>query len=252
MIYDHVLGAVQAGREPKLTGPCKETDPFHERLITYTYLVSVTRTLELVTGVIILLQRQTALFAKQAADINLFSDGRLRLGVGVGWNWVESDGLEMSGHFRRWGKRQEQQIALIRQLWEQAVVEYWDTDHHIDRAGILPCPNRKILIWLGGFSEATYERAARIGDGFMVSGRSQTEAVGITANIQASLTELGGANGEFGFEFIRQYCRGHNQWLGEFATWRASGGSHISAVTMGANLTTVDGHINAIRRWRVV
>ena len=97
VIYDHVLGAVHAGREPKLTGPYKENDPFHEPLVTYAYLAGVTKNLGLATGVIILPQRQTALFAKQAADVDLFSDGRLRLGVGVGWNWVEYDGLEMSG-----------------------------------------------------------------------------------------------------------------------------------------------------------
>jgi probable F420-dependent oxidoreductase len=151
VIYDHVLGAVHAGREPKLTGPYKETDPFHEPLVTFAYLAGVTKNLGLTTGVIILPQRQTALFAKQAADVDLFSDGRLRLGVGVGWNWVEFDGLEMSGHFRRRGKRQEQQIALIRELWEQPVVEYEDADHRIDRAGILPRPKRRIPIWLGGF-----------------------------------------------------------------------------------------------------
>jgi alkanesulfonate monooxygenase SsuD/methylene tetrahydromethanopterin reductase-like flavin-dependent oxidoreductase (luciferase family) len=136
VIYDHVLGAVHAGREPKLTGPYKETDPFHEPLITYAYLAGVTKTLELVTGVIILPQRQTALFAKQAADVDLFSDGRLRLGVRVGWNWVEFDGLEMSRHFRHRGRRQELQIALIRKLWDQPVIDHEDADHRIDRAGI--------------------------------------------------------------------------------------------------------------------
>ncbi len=191
VIYDHVLGAVHAGRQPKLTGPYKETDPFHEPLITFAYLAGITKNLEMATGVIILPQRQTVLFAKQAADVDLFSDGRLRLGVGVGWNWVEYDGLEMSGHFRRRGKRQEQQIALIRKLWEQAVVEHEDTDHRIDRAGILPRPKRKIPIWLGGFSQAAYDRAARIGDGFMFSGRTQTEAVQIKAKIEAKLAELG-------------------------------------------------------------
>ena len=167
VIYDHVLGAVHEGREPRLSGPYKENDPFHEPLITYAYLAGVTKKLELVTGVIILPQRQTALFAKQAADVDLFSDGRLRLGVGVGWNWVEYDGLEMSGHFHRRGKRQEQQIALIRKLWEQPVVDHEDSDHRIDRAGILPRPKRQIPIWLGGFSKAAFDRAARIGDGFL-------------------------------------------------------------------------------------
>lgn len=167
VIYDHVLGAVHEGREPKLSGPYTENDPFHEPLVTYAYLAGVTKKLELVTGVIILPQRQTALFAKQAADVDLFSDGRLRLGVGIGWNWVEYDGLEMSGHFRRRGKREEQQIALIRKLWEQPVVDHEDSDHRIDRAGILPRPRRQIPIWLGGFSEAAFDRAARIGDGFL-------------------------------------------------------------------------------------
>src|SRR6184192_2682838 len=134
VIYDHVLGAVHAGREPKLSGPYKESDPFHEPLVTYAYLAGITKKLELVTGVIILPQRQTALFAKQAADVDLFSDGRLRLGVGIGWNWVEYDGLEMPQHFRRRGKRQEQQIALIRKLWEQPVVDHADSDHRIDRS----------------------------------------------------------------------------------------------------------------------
>ena len=200
VIYDHVLGAVHAGREPKLTGPYKETDPFHEPLITYAYLAGVTKTLELVTGVIILPQRQTALFAKQAADVDIFSDGRLRLGVGVGWNWVEFDGLEMSRHFRRRGRRQELQIALIRKLWEQPVVDHEDADHRIDRAGILPRPKRPIPIWLGGFSEAAYDRAARIGDGFLFSGRTQTEAAQIKARIEVRLRELGRDVDAFGFE----------------------------------------------------
>jgi alkanesulfonate monooxygenase SsuD/methylene tetrahydromethanopterin reductase-like flavin-dependent oxidoreductase (luciferase family) len=78
VIYDHVLGAEHGGREPRLTGPYKETDPFHEPLVTYAYLAGVTKKLELVTGVIILPQRQTALLAKQAADVDLFSDGRRR------------------------------------------------------------------------------------------------------------------------------------------------------------------------------
>ena len=202
VMYDHVLGAEHAGREPKLTGPYKDTDPFHEPLVTYAYLAGVTRTLNFATGVIILPQRQTALFAKQAADVDLFSEGRLRLGVGVGWNWVEYDGLEMSRHFRRRGRRQEQQIALIRKLWEEPVVDHEDSDHRIDRAGILPRPKRPIPIWFGGFSEAAYDRAARIGDGFLFSGRTKTEAVQIKAKIEAMLATLGRDRDAFGFESI--------------------------------------------------
>lgn len=252
VIYDHVLGAVHAGREPKLTGPYKETDPFHEPLVTYAYLAGITQRLELVTGVIILPQRQTALLAKQAADVDLFSNGRLRLGVGVGWNWVEFDALEMPGHFRRRGKRQENQIALMRKLWAEPVVEHQDADHRVDRAGILPRPKRQIPIWLGGFSEAAYERAARIGDGFLFSGRTQTEAVQIKARIEARLRALGRDVGAFGFESIQQYGRGANRWPGDIAAWRDAGGSHISVATMGCNLATVDSHIDAIRRWRDV
>ena len=221
VIYDHVLGAVHAGREPKLTGPYKETDPFHEPLVTYAYLAGVTKNLELVTGVIILPQRQTALFAKQAADVDLFSDGRLRLGVGVGWNWVEFDGLEMSRHFRRRGRRQEHQIALLRKLWQEPVVEHEDSDHRIDRAGILPRPKRQIPIWLGGFSEAAYDRAARIGDGFLFSGRTQTEAVQIKARIVAKLRELGRDVATFGFEFDPAI---HSR--GQPMAWRYCGVAH--------------------------
>ena len=166
VIYDHVLGAVHAGREPKLTRPPikKATRSTRKPLVTYAYLAGVTQKLELVTGVIILPQRQTALFAKQAADVDLFSDGRLRLGVGVGWNWVEFDGLEMAGHFRRRGKRQEQQIALIRKLWEQPVVDHEDFDHQ-DRQSPGSCRGRNgrsPFGWVVSARPRSIRRAARI------------------------------------------------------------------------------------------
>ena len=139
---------------------------------------------------------------------------------------------------------------MIRKLWEQAVVEHEDTDHRIDRAGILPRPKRKIPIWLGGFSQAAYDRAARIGDGFMFSGRTRPRRFRSRRKIEARLAELGRPRDSFGFESVQQYSRGDNQWPGDLAAWRDAGGSHISVVTMGANLTTVDGHIDAIKRWR--
>src|SRR3954451_421295 len=143
-------------------------------------------------------------------------------------------------------------MALIRKVGEQPVVEYEESDHRIHRGRIWPRQKRQIPIWLGGFSEAAYDRAARIGDGFLFSGRTQTEAVQIKARIEARLVELGRDKDSFGFESIQQYTRGDIQWPGDIASWRAAGGGHISVVTMGANLTTVDGHIEAIKRWREV
>ena len=250
VIYDHVLGAVHAGREPKLTGPYKETDPFHEPLVTYAYLAGVTKNLELVTGVIILPQRQTALFAKQAADVDLFSDGRLRLGVGVGWNWVEFDGLEMSGHFRRRGERQEQEIALIRKLWEQPVVDHEDSDHRIDRY----CRARNGRSRSGWEVSARPRSTGRLGSGtdsFFRAGLKPRRSKSRRGS-RLNCSSLEGMPMHSASSRSSNYSRGDTQWPGDIAAWREAGGSHISVVTMGANLNTVDGNIKAIKRWRDV
>ncbi len=252
VIYDHVLGADHAGREPKLRGPYKNTDPFHEPLVTYAYLAGVTERIELVTGVLVLPQRQTALVAKQAADVDLFSGGRLRLGIGVGWNWVEFDALELPDTFKKRGRRQEAQIDLMRKLWAEQQIEHQDDFHRVDRAGILPLPKRQIPIWLGGSSEVAYDRAARMADGFLISGRSQDYAQKIKTRIEGQLDELGRERSSFGFESIQSFNRGPNRWPEDIAAWQDAGGSHISIVTMGADLKKVDDHIDAIRQWREV
>ena len=250
ILYDHVLGAEHSGREPKLWGPYTNLDPFHEPFITFGYLAGITERLELTTGVIILPQRQTVLVAKQAADIDLFSNGRLRLGVGVGWNWVEFDALEVGDYFKRRGKREEAQIELMRKLWAEPLLTHNDRDHKIERAGLLPRPSRQIPIWLGGFSKPAFERAARIADGFLFSARSQAEAAQVKADMEKKLIEHGRENDPFGFECIQQYARGPEHWESDIASWKNAGGSHISVATMGADLTSVDQHINAITQWR--
>ena len=252
VIYDHVLGADHAGREPKLRGPYNNTDPFHEPLVTYAYLAGVTERIELVTGVLVLPQRQTALVAKQAADVDLFSGGRLRLGIGVGWNWVEFDALELPDTFKKRGRRQEAQIDLMRKLWVEQQIEHQDDFHRVDRAGILPLPKRQIPIWLGGSSEVAYDRAARMADGFLISGRSQDYAQKIKTRIEGQLDELGRERSSFGFESIQSFNRGPNRWPEDIAAWQDAGGSHISIVTMGADLKKVDDHIDAIRQWREI
>ena len=191
LMYDHVLGAEHAGREPKLWGPYTERDPFHEPFIAFAYLAGITTKLEFTTGVIILPQRQTALVAKQVADLDLFSGGRFRFGVGSGWNWVEYDALEMPQHFKRRGKREEEQIALLRKLWAESVITHHDTDHHIDRAGILPLPTRQIPIWLGGASDATLKRAAKYGQGWIPLSNPDEETRGRIATLHQYLRAEG-------------------------------------------------------------
>jgi alkanesulfonate monooxygenase SsuD/methylene tetrahydromethanopterin reductase-like flavin-dependent oxidoreductase (luciferase family) len=156
----------------------------------------------------------------------------------------------MSGHFRRRGRREEEQIEVLRKLWAEPVVDHTDTDHRIERAGIAPLPRRRIPIWLGGFSAPAWNRAARIADGFIISGRSQGEAREVKARIEAKLVELGRGDDAFGFEAIQPLARGPDLWSKDIETWRAAGGTHISVVTMNAGLATVDQHIDAIGAWR--
>jgi probable F420-dependent oxidoreductase len=250
LAYDHILGAEHAGREPVLTGPYTEADPFHEPLVMFGYLAGITSRVELVTGVIILPQRQTALVAKQAADVDLYSGGRLRLGVGVGWNWVEYDALEVGDYWRRRGARQAEQVELMRKLWSGELVEHRDTDHTVERAKLHPAPNRQIPIWFGGFSAPAYDRAAHIGDGFIFSGRQLDVATEAKQRIEATMAEIGRADHEFGFESIMPYANGSDRWVADLDRWAKAGGSHASVVTMGAGFATVDQHIDAITSWR--
>src|SRR6201996_2884514 len=119
--YDHVLGASH-DREPKLSGPYTEKDPFHDPFVMFGYLAGITQRIELVTGILILPQRQTALVARQAADLDLLSGERFRLGVGIGWNYVEYDALGQN--FGTRGKRIEEQVDLLRRLWSEPLVDF--------------------------------------------------------------------------------------------------------------------------------
>ena len=168
LAYDHVLGAVHSDRTPRLTGPHTERDPFHDPLVMFAYLAGLTERIQFATGVLILPQRQTALLARQAADLDLLSAGRFRLGVGVGWNYVEYEALGQDFHTR--GARQEEQIELLRLLFGEPVVDFSGRFDRIDRAALVPRPARPIPLWLGGSSDVAFERAARLADGFVFMG----------------------------------------------------------------------------------
>jgi probable F420-dependent oxidoreductase len=169
LVYDHVLGA-HPNREPKLTGPYTNEHPFHEPMVLFGFLAAVTTRLELVTGILILPQRQTALVAKQTAEVDVLTGGRLRLGIGIGWNYVEYGALGEDFHTR--GRRAEEQIEVLRKLWTQPLVTHHTARHNIDNAGINPLPiQRPIPIWFGGAAEPALKRAAHLGDGWMPAGR---------------------------------------------------------------------------------
>src|SRR5690349_9960698 len=164
LAYDHVLGAGTTTR-PGWQGPYSSASSFHEIFTLFGYLAGATQRVGLVTGVVILPQRQTALVAKQAAEVDVLSGGRLRLGVGVGWNAVEYEALNEA--FRNRGARSEEQIAVLRALWSDTAISFQGRWHTIDNAGINPLPvQRPIPIWIGGSVDATLERVARIGDGW--------------------------------------------------------------------------------------
>ena len=248
MVYDHVLGASTRSR-PDWKGAYNSEDMFHEVFVLYGYLAAITRTVELVTGVLVLPQRQTALVAKQAAEIDVLSGGRLRLGIGVGWNAVEYQALSENFHNR--GARSEEQIELLRALWTEPVVAFKGRWHTVEDAGLNPLPvQRPIPIWLGGYSEATLRRAARLADGYFPSVRPPDDQARMTLEqLRGYLREAGRAPEALGVEPRLSLGQVPESGWAEFAEgWRALGATHLSINTMGMGLTSPQGHIDSLRR----
>jgi probable F420-dependent oxidoreductase len=251
--YDHVLGAVHADREPALTGPYTERDPFHEPFVLYGYLAALTTRIELMTGVLILPQRQTALVAKQAAELAVLSGGRFVLGVGTGWNWVEYEALNED--FASRGARMDEQVELLRALWSEPVIDFDGEHHQVDRAGMLPLPPAPIPVWFGGFSPPAIRRAARLGDGFLF-GHWSTPMQGLCRMLHAELEKAGRANVDFGVDAIIHTSEGPDQCRAAAEAWKELGATSFSMRSMDtgvaltgekpAGFTTAEEHIGAL------
>lgn len=242
LTYEHVLGAVHEGREPRLTGPYTEKQPFHDPFVMFAHLAALTQRLELVTGILILPQRQTALVARQAADVDLFCGGRLRLGVGIGWNYVEYEALGQD--FRTRGRREEEQIQLLRRLWTEPLVSFSGQFDRIDRAALNPRPARPIPIWLGGRSEAAYQRAVRLGDGFIFPPDQWIEGWKL---IEKGLHEAGRDAAQFGREMIiGRQDKTPADIAARIEQCREAGFTHVAIDTMGKGLSTAQAHLELL------
>lgn len=252
LVYDHVLGA-HPERTPKLTGPYTFEHPFHEPMVFFGFLAAATTRLGLVTGILILPQRQTALVAKQTAEVDVLSGGRLRLGIGIGWNYVEYDSLGQD--FKTRGRRTEEQIAVLRKLWTEPLVTHKSAHHVIDHAGINPLPvQRPIPIWFGGAADAVLERAACIGDGWMPAGRPPDDRMrGYLDQLERDLAAVGRGRHQFGIDpWISIQGLGRDEVRRRVEAWRALGATHLAIDTMRAGFTTPKAHIEAIRSFREV
>lgn len=242
LAYDHVLGAVHADRTPALTGPYTERDPFHDPFVMFAYLAAITERISFTTGILVLPQRPTALVARQATDVDLLSDGRLRLGVGIGWNYVEYEALGQDFHTR--GARQEEQIELLRRLFTEPVVDFSGRFHRIDRASLVPKPKRSIPIWLGGSGEKAFDRAARLADGFIFFGGGVDHAIESWSQVRERVGDFGRPIEDFGGEYVALSGADVGELTREIDAWREAGGTHLTVVTMGLGLDSVVSHID--------
>jgi probable F420-dependent oxidoreductase len=238
VVYDHVIGAAIAERTNWM-GPYSVDSQFHEPFVLFGYLAALTQ-LELMPGVLILPQRQTVLVAKQAAEVDVLTGGRFRLGVGIGWNPVEYEALGVD--FRSRAALYEEQIELLRLLWTQDVVSFKGSFHTVDRAGLLPHPvQRPIPIWMGGgTTPSVLERIGRLGDGWVCNtlpGRGLEEALAV---IHESAVAAGRSPADIGLQGIVQPRPGEDPVDAlprQLERWQNVGATHVAVSGLNAGRT---------------
>jgi probable F420-dependent oxidoreductase len=244
LAFDHVVGA-----DPSVhtgwNGPYDVKTTFHEPMVLFGFLAGITRSLEFVTGVIILPQRQTVLVAKQAAEVDLLSSGRFRLGIGIGWNTVEYQAL--GEDFGNRGKRSEEQIELMRRLWTEESVTFDGRYHHVTGAGLAPLPvQRPIPIWIGANSTRGLERAGRMADGWFPMVVPGPDLDAARSVVDRAAVDAGRDPKSIGMEAWVKWQGSADDVVTKVDKWVQVGASHISINTMGAGLETVDDHLAAL------
>ena len=247
-VPDHVFGATARDGWTPLYN---ETDPFHETFTTLAFLAAATKTIKLSSGVLILPQRQTGVVAKQAAEVDILSEGRLRLGIGVGWNHVEYASLDTNWKTR--GARQGEQVEVLRKLWTEDLVTYSGQFHDLQEVNIVPPPvQRPIPIWFGGSSDAVVKRAARIGDGWMPIIPPDEQAEEKLANLHDHLKAFGRDPESFGLEgWLRMNDTDPQRWAEAADGWRRLGAQMVMLYPM-YRIPTFDAQIETLRRFKDV
>ncbi|HJM01661.1 MAG TPA: LLM class F420-dependent oxidoreductase [Arenicellales bacterium] len=247
-VPDHVFGATaRDGWSPRYT----EQDPFHETFVTLGFLAAATTTIGLASGVLILPQRQTGVVAKQAAQVDILSGGRLRLGVGVGWNHVEYEALNEDWKSR--GTRQREQVEVLKKLWCDDLVTYQGRFHQFTEVNITPRPvQRPIPVWFGGSSDAVVKRAAQIGDGWMPIMAPDHEAEAKLEQLRNHLSDCGRDTSAFGIEgWLRMDKADPDEWGVAAEGWRKLGADIVMLYPM-YRIPDIDDQIETLRRFKEV
>ena len=246
LAYEHVLG-VDPNRSGGWKGIYSIEDSFMEPFALFSFMAAVTELVEFATGILILPQRQTALVAKQAATLDRLCGGRLRLGIGVGWNEAEYIALDENFHTR--GRRCEEQVQVLRKLWTESCVMFNGHWHSIPHMGLKPRPiQQPIPIWFGGHADVVLRRAARLGDGWLPTYSNVEDTEPSLEKLSQYLEAEGRTWDEFGLEARVRFSEGNLDVLaGEIKAWEQAGATHISLNTMRSQLSGLDEHLQAIR-----
>jgi probable F420-dependent oxidoreductase len=258
-ILDHVVGGPGAspGDSVAHVGIMEEAN--HEAFVLCGYLAAVTKTLAFETRILVLPQRQTAVVAKQTAEVDLLSGGRMRLGVGLGWN--EQEFAALGADFRARGRLVGEQIRLLRALWTQPVVTFEGKWHHVVNMGLNPLPvQRPIPLWMGGgsagsqtertFREPALRRIGQLADGWLVNGTWQVNAEAVE-RVHGYAREAGRQPGEVQLGPGLQLGRGNpDTWRESVEGWKALGAEHFTLNTLNGGFKTPAEHLARLELFR--